>query len=91
MARPRSDLTGRAFGHWTVLRPVNAQRSTWLCQCICGQSRHVLQVNLVSGRSRSCGCGGDGFTKVWIDECDSAIAPRSPFAIALNQLKKLKK
>ncbi len=54
----RPDLTGRTFGHLTVLGPagnVNG-RTAWRCRCGCGSETVALTGNLRSGNTRSCGC-----------------------------------
>lgn len=48
------DLTGKRFGHWTVLSYVT--RSRWKCQCDCGTILDVIASNLSRGRTKSCGC-----------------------------------
>lgn len=51
------DLTGRTFGRLTVMhRDVEARRTAWICRCTCGKVKSVGASNLVSGKSRSCGC-----------------------------------
>lgn len=57
--RPRKDLTGMRFGKLTVLEPTKAEsgRTAWRCRCDCGKETVVLTINLVSGRTKSCGCG----------------------------------
>lgn len=58
MPNYQTDLAGRRFGRWQV-RPVREKRHTniyWLCECDCGTKRMVRCVELLSGRSRSCGC-----------------------------------
>lgn len=52
------DLTGKAFGSWTVIRkaPRNGNHTMWACQCSCGMERDVNSQNLRSGKSTSCGC-----------------------------------
>lgn len=55
------DLTGKRFGHWTVLQQAsargdNSQVTMWLCKCDCGTIREVNGQLLRNGRSRSCGC-----------------------------------
>lgn len=55
----KKDLTGQRFGRWTVLPQVEAvhrYERKWLCRCDCGTERFVLENNLLSGDSRSCGC-----------------------------------
>lgn len=53
------DLTGKRFGRWTVVELSGRRvQSLWRCRCDCGvESRSVLYGALVSGKSRSCGCG----------------------------------
>ena len=48
---------------WTVLKqaedhisPSGKHRAVWLCRCICGTEREVLQIGLKDGTSKSCGC-----------------------------------
>lgn len=54
------DLSGRKFGHWTVVSVVpksQGERSySWLCRCVCGVEREVQGHALKIGRSTSCGC-----------------------------------
>lgn len=53
------DLTGQAFGKWTVqgesITTEKGERK-WLCRCSCGTERYVLERSLLSGGSLSCGC-----------------------------------
>ena len=53
-------MTGKTYGSWTVMayvgRSGKANRTHWMCQCICGSRQKVCSANLVSGQSRSCGC-----------------------------------
>lgn len=52
------DLTGQTFGKLRVLsRVVVDRRTKWLCVCDCKATRLVDAGNLVSGNTRSCGCG----------------------------------
>jgi hypothetical protein len=51
------NLTNRIFGRLTVLSPEkHGERTAWLCQCSCGNSKVVLTQLLVSGKTSSCGC-----------------------------------
>lgn len=65
----KRDLAGRRFGRWTVLR--RAQRLTrsesvrWLCRCNCGTERSVHGNNLLSGKTKSCGCYSSDRMKEW--------------------------
>ena len=58
-------LEGKRFGHLLVLSDAGEHwdldsrcRRRWRCRCDCGQDCLVLEDNLLSGRSRSCGCRG---------------------------------
>lgn len=62
MPDTRQDLTGRVFGHLTVLKrakdSVNAKgvhRRQWLCQCDCGKQTIATTASLNSGEVTSCG------------------------------------
>ena len=50
------DLTGKRFGHWTVLsRSPNRKRAVmWLCRCDCGNVVEVHGTSLKSGTSTQC-------------------------------------
>ena len=53
------DLTGSVFGRWTVqyLAPIRKdRRTTWHCLCECGKEHDVVERDLLSGKSLSCGC-----------------------------------
>jgi hypothetical protein len=59
------DLTGRRFGFWTALSPIDEPlpphshgrtRRKWLCRCDCGHESEVQVYRLLYGDSRSCGC-----------------------------------
>lgn len=54
------DLTGQAFGRWTVVsraeKSPTCRASRWNCKCSCGTSRAVFGGGLKSGESKSCGC-----------------------------------
>lgn len=54
----KSDLTGQRFGRLVALYtvPSNNYRARWHCVCDCGNTKDVLQQNLVNGHARSCGC-----------------------------------
>lgn len=62
MSRPAIDMTGKAFGKWTVLarsgsRPIGTgMAAAWLCQCECGERRVLLGTDLRRGKTTSCGC-----------------------------------
>jgi hypothetical protein len=54
------DLTGRKFGALCVIAYAGTDRHgrrKWRVQCEqCGRTKIVLAANLLSGRSKSCGC-----------------------------------
>jgi hypothetical protein len=51
---------GKEFGRLTVIAGAGRlgadRRRAWLCRCVCGAERTVLQKHLVSGHTSSCGC-----------------------------------
>lgn len=63
------NLKGNVFGRWTVLRRSGSDsqkhpKPMWLCRCECGKVARVIASSLVSGKSKSCGCGRiDSITK----------------------------
>jgi hypothetical protein len=58
--RQFTNLTGKHFGFLRVVAFAGNdrhRRRTWRVECErCGSSKIVLAANLLSGRSRSCGC-----------------------------------
>lgn len=49
----------KTVGRWTVLRraaTTSQGGARWFCRCRCGVTRNVLEHNLRSGCSQSCGC-----------------------------------
>lgn len=55
----KDNLVGKKFGRWEVVeyRGINQlHKSTWLCRCSCGTEKVVVEGNLKSGVSKSCGC-----------------------------------
>jgi hypothetical protein len=57
-------LLGKVFGYWSVIERTkqpehlrtNSGTTYWLCRCTCGTTKVVAGVDLVKGRSKSCGC-----------------------------------
>lgn len=51
-------LEGKRFGKLLVLKSAEniGKNTAWLCRCDCGIQRAILTYNLLSGKSRSCGC-----------------------------------
>lgn len=54
----RKDIANKKFGRLTALYvvPNNSYHTRWHCICDCGNTKDVLQQNLVNGHVRSCGC-----------------------------------
>jgi hypothetical protein len=58
------DMTGKKFGHWTVLKRAGtslgqAKQAIWLCKCDCGKLKTVYGSSLRQGQSTSCqSCAG---------------------------------
>ena len=42
------------YGQWTVIR--NNSDGTFLCECICGIRKNVLETWILSGFFKNCGC-----------------------------------
>jgi len=53
---------GKVKNGWKI---VTVSPPSATCQCVCGATRVIKVFNLVSGRSKSCGCG-----RVWEDVLD---------------------
>lgn len=60
----KRNLVGQNFGKLLVLeeetgnfKKRNRRGVTWKCQCICGQITYLQTATLISGHSKSCGCG----------------------------------
>lgn len=62
-----TDLIGRKFNKLTVIRfdrkehkrdskGKNRDKSYWLCKCECGKEVVVARSELVTGKTKSCGC-----------------------------------
>jgi len=59
LQRESKDLTGLRFGRLVALKPTDEHKQgsvVWKCKCDCGNETLTLGVNLVNGRTRSCGC-----------------------------------
>lgn len=69
MTRLKYELEGKRFGDLTVIRRsdhVPGTPSKWVCACKCGELKSIQQQYLVSGASRTCGCGiGRSATRRW--------------------------
>lgn len=61
MGRPGQNLVGRRFERLLVLHRILSPRQlrhepVWRVRCDCGNEKQLTSGNLVSGRTRSCGC-----------------------------------
>ena len=56
--RKTKDLTGLRVGRLTVVKrgPNRNNRTTWICQCDCGNVVQKWAYNLARDRPKSCGC-----------------------------------
>lgn len=64
---PKRDLTGMRFGAQTVVRMERTAEGRWMaiCRCDCGSDDRVLEpASLRRGRSTSCGCRRDHYSKI---------------------------
>lgn len=59
------DLKGQRFGRITVIQKVERTGPTWwTCKCDCGVEKTIRAWSLISGHTKSCGCGQkDSVTK----------------------------
>jgi hypothetical protein len=58
----KNDLIGKHFGKLVVIaegeRPANRTAAYWVCMCECGiVTKPIEGANLLSGATKSCGCG----------------------------------
>ena len=54
-----TDISGRVYGSLTVIELATKDKNNqtlWKCQCVCGYQPVVRRNDLVSGKSKSCGC-----------------------------------
>lgn len=59
----QTSLIGQVFGYWKVLEDAPSKKAAdgkykrySLCECKCGTKREVLNYDLKTGKSKSCGC-----------------------------------
>ena len=53
------DLTGQKFGKLTIVRRMENDKhnhARWLCQCDCGNEKVIMSSDIISGKTKSCGC-----------------------------------
>lgn len=53
-----NDLTGKKFGRLTVIGVADdgKRKTSYICQCDCGNATKVRADALLAGRTKSCGC-----------------------------------
>jgi len=58
MYKTRTELTGKRFGRWTIQEYSHTQdnKAYWWAKCDCGTVRLLVSGNILSGKSKSCGC-----------------------------------
>lgn len=56
MKQIHSTYPGVVFGRWTVLRRCQNDGRYWFCRCECGTQRRKYLREIITGRSKSCGC-----------------------------------
>ena len=56
------DIIGMVIGYWTIIeadqdkQTANGVKRVLVAKCRCGTIRSVLEQNILSGKSKSCGC-----------------------------------
>lgn len=65
-----NDLTNQKFGKLTIIEYAGSDRdrSTWKCECECGNIVIVNQMELAHGDTLSCGCLRSSFGELRIEE-----------------------
>ena len=61
----RKDITGETFGRLTVIRRAkndNRRKTAWICLCACGNQVTIRAHDLITGKTKSCGCFRTGET-----------------------------
>ena len=60
---------GKQFGYLIVLSSYRNKKGYWkcICQCKCGKQKEVFTSNLLSGRTKSCGCLEEANQRKYID------------------------
>jgi hypothetical protein len=82
----RIDLIGKRFGKLLCTEKIGRKKTKmlWRCVCDCGRISEVTSSNLVTGNTRSCGCGhshhglsiSDPLYRVWVDMRNRCKNPR---------------
>jgi hypothetical protein len=54
-----NDISNQEFGKITPIKPIGKSKNKhiiWFCKCNCGNYKLILQTNLISKKTLSCGC-----------------------------------
>lgn len=57
--RPIVDISGQKFGYWLVEKCAgrkDGHHVSWICRCVCGQTKEIDGSQLRAGKTKSCGC-----------------------------------
>lgn len=85
------DIKGKRFSKLIAIRPVTKEKrllgkTVWLCACDCGNKKEIRASSLVSGNTKSCGCGQkEGVTKHGLHGTKIYHAWRAMFNRCYNQ------
>ena len=66
----RYDMTGKRYGSLVVLEPAGVKNrdAIWKCRCDCGNFAEVSTKKLISGNTKSCGCGSKNQAKKALED-----------------------
>ena len=62
-----SNAIGMKFGKWTIIDYSKESNDKYICRCECGTISDIGRYNLVTGKSKDCGCG----RKSWLRDYNS--------------------
>jgi len=92
----KNDLTNHVFDKWMVIgrstvKIKHGEKVKWLCKCICGVERFVNGCDLLSKRSKSCGCSRKpieevGLNKVYSGFVRNALQRKISFKLTKKQV-----
>jgi len=61
------DMTGKRFGHLTVIGKSLDRERYWDCVCVCGIKKSIHGSSLRSGTTKSCGCRKEADKRLTLD------------------------
>ncbi len=85
------NLTGKQFNRWTVLGLAGFTTTSggnkkyrWLCKCMCGTLKCVYARDIISQKSKSCGC----FRKEWCtaNKTTHGLSTHSLYSLWINMI-----